>query len=249
LIGGPESPFERVFYNGQFILFVEDRTLKLYNLATLKYFSIKLEDLAHAKNNVFLVNFIENKPEYSNFVKENSSRKSASNKKKQLSSKKKDSMLLEESDFIDYEVEENFLDFRAKVRNRFIFEREDFLIYTAIGNNFSTSYVDLHSGTIFELSLSFEVIRLSISPYHYTASENEAEFARLLLFIGREDVLLVKLFWIEGEKYFESLMHLSNIEFMWSDVIFIDPYRVLVQNENNEFAVVQFSAEIIGKFL
>jgi hypothetical protein len=200
--------------------------------------------------NVCLVNFIENKQEYSSFIRKSSNRKINSNRKSMTESqKKRNSQLIEESDFIDYEVEENFLDFRAKVRNRFIFEREDFLIYTAIGNNFATSYVDLHSGTILELSLSFEVIRLSMSPYHYKASEKDAEEARLLLFIGREDVLVVKLFWIEGEKYFESLMHLSSVEFMWSDAIFIDPYRLLVQNENNELATVQFSPEIVGKFL
>ena len=248
MIGGPESTFERVFYNGQFILILEDKNLKLYNLVTLKYFSIRLDDLNHFMRNVCLVNFIENKPEYSQFVKESSGRKSESKMRRQSASKRRESLLVDESDFIDYEVEENFLDFRAKVRSRFIFVREDFLIYTAIGNIFSTSYVDLHSGTIFELSLSFEVIRLSLSPYHYKACEEDAEFANILLFIGREDVLVVKLFWVEGEKFFDSLIHLSDIEFMWSDVIFLDPYRVLVLNENSELAVVHFSPEIIGKY-
>ncbi len=119
-------------------------------------------------------------------------------------------------------------------------------MYISNLNRFCVRHIDFSSWTQFDLTVSFEIIQIYLSPFRYKANKPHSDPARVFALVGHEDVLLVRIFWVDGDKYMKSVLHLSDIEFMWDQVIFIDPYKLLVRNENHEIIKVQLDPALLG---
>lgn len=189
-----------------------------------------LNDTKKSAEEVHLLNYLEDNEYYKN--KLNKQNKNSGSKKKE--SKKTPS---KSDDFIDTETQEFLFDLKNETKNKFIYQKDKYIIYITT-NPYLIEVLDFANSTRTILHSGFKIMKIETNNKKYYRRGYECE---LLIIFGAEEVLFV-LFCLKGsEKFYETVLHLTDLEYFWDKMYFITDDTTVVRNENSELYYIDLT--------
>jgi len=249
----------QIAYNRRFVAKFHDSKVEILSFTKNEIKTVVLEIVEKIDKEVYLQHFIEEN-EYFNSVKSSVSKIQPISEVTSNVLKTKETVQVDKpvdptsvnedsdnsDDVIDHQFQDDFLNLKNKTLNRFIFFSKDFFIYVDYNNQHTLKFIDLFSGTSFNMNNHFEVMQLVESPYNYDSVLSCTDPANVIILVGMENVLVVKIVRSDAKLFVKSVLQIKDVDFYWEKVFFVDPYKLAVLNQNNDVKVVDFEIPLFG---
>lgn len=212
-----------IYYNRDINLSANNYYLKMddWEFAKKHYFYFDQTTISQAE--VYLLAYLEDNEFYTMKIKE---------KLKPHGSKKKSSKKTptKDDEFIDTETQDFLFDFKNETKNKFLYKTGRFIIYIT-KNMYLLEMLDLSNSVRTILHTGFKVMRIETNKRQY---KRRGFMCDLLIIFGSEQILFVLLNVDGREKFIETVLHITDIDYLWDKVYFTEDGVMLVRDENSE---------------
>lgn len=149
--------------------------------------------------------------------------------------------------FYDLQTVDDFLDCVNRIKDKFCFLEPKLLLVIESSDQFEVTLLDFESKLKLTLLCCFKPVKLILSPFSYSHSETDHK-SKLVLIVGLTEVLSLAISKNGNKFHISSLEFFNKIDFLWQKIVFVDPFRILVQTVSNELCVRLLDPMTIGRF-
>lgn len=226
-------------FNSKNILLSNEREHLIISFEKLLQKKINLDSFLEAQKKINLFDFLEDNSWFKKQL--NAVVRNTTDKQKTKRKSKRDSFEI----MIDESVQEKFTNSKQERKNRFEFVEKVFLIIIS-QKEYTLDLFDFTINKKYQLNICFKALFIVLSPFRYKENEHYFLFYLVLVF-GFKEMLGFSFFLEKKKKIFKSRVFINDFEYCIEKAIFLDPYRIVIQNEIGKVNILTFDQDIFGK--